>query len=110
MTISLKPGVSLADLTPQIVLAIVIIAGVCHDFGIPCVITSVNDGVHSANSWHYKGRAVDIRTKYPVLNGREQEFAGMVKDRLGAQFDVVMEAVGEDNEHLHVEYDPKVTV
>lgn len=104
---ALKAGVRLTDLCSQMVLADSIIKEVFRNFGVPCVITSANDSKHSATSWHYKGRALDYRTKYPGLDGREQELRDEVKEALGPDFDVVLEAVGTDNEHLHVEYDPK---
>lgn len=106
--ISLKQGVKLTDMTPQCVLAAMVVDQVLTSMGIPmCVLTSVNDGKHSPQSWHYHGRAVDVRTKYPELNGREMELRDKVAAALGPNFDVVMEAIGTDNEHLHVEYDPK---
>ena len=106
--IILKSSVRLAGLVPQMALAASVVDGVFQDFGVKhCVITSANDSRHSDRSWHYKGRALDFRTKYPELNGKENAFRDEVKSRLWADFDVVMEAVGTDNEHLHVEYDPK---
>jgi hypothetical protein len=108
MAVRLKQGVRLTDLCPQIVLAIFIVESILVSFGcLECVVTSLNDGKHSANSWHYKGRAVDFRTKFEILNGRETELRDRVREALGPDFDVVMEGVGTDNEHLHVEYDPK---
>ena len=76
-------------------------------FGVPLVVTSVNDGKHSDASWHYKGRAFDARTKYEELNGRETELRDALKEALRDDFDVVMEAIGTDNEHLHTEYQPR---
>lgn len=104
---TLKPGVRLADLAPQMVLAAFVIDGCFSRRGVECVITSANDSKHSAASWHYKGRALDFRTKFDALNGHEQALRDEVKAALGDDFDVVIEAVGADNEHLHVEYDPK---
>jgi hypothetical protein len=100
-------SVRLTDLCPQMVLAFIIVDGVLGSYGVPCVITSVNDGKHSVNSWHYKGRAGDVRSKYPQLDGKEQEARDKIKAALGRDFDVVIEAIGTDNEHFHVEYDPK---
>ena len=105
--ITLKHGVRLTDLCPQIVLATMIVDGLCTKYGVVCVITSANDSTHSAASWHYKGRALDFRTHYDVLNGREQAFRDEVKEALGAEFDVVLEAVGTPQEHLHIEWDQK---
>lgn len=104
----IKPGVHLTDLCPQMVLASYVVDGVYADFGIKeCWITSANDSKHSERSWHYKGRACDYRTHQQELNGREQALRDEVKRRLTNEYDVVLEAVGTDNEHLHVEYDPK---
>lgn len=103
----LKRGVKLHKLSPQMALATQVVASVFADFGVPCVMTSANDSQHSPNSKHYEGNAGDYRTKYQELNGKEWALAAEVKDRLGPDFDVVMEAIGTDNEHLHVEYDPK---
>jgi len=106
--ISLKVDVKLTDLCSQIVLALIVVDSVLSYFGITrCVVTSVNDGKHSDASWHYKGRAIDIRTKYPQLDGREIELRDKVRECLGSNFDVVIEDVSKENEHLHIEYDPK---
>lgn len=99
----LKPGVRLTDLCPQMVLAACVIDEIYRD--VECIITSANDSKHGANSWHYKGRALDFRTK--TYAGDKQALRDEIKSALGQDFDVVLEALGEDNEHLHVEYDPK---
>ena len=100
--IRFKPGVRLELLTPQMVFAAVVVDGVYrkHDI-VDCVVTSGSDGKHSAKSWHYKGRALDFRTRnVPELirNAVAQE----ISVSLGENYDVVLEAT-----HLHVEYDPK---
>lgn len=102
----LKAGVRLAELSPQIVLAAVAIHAIYQRRGVEFVITSANDSKHGAASWHYKGRAIDCRTKYPELNGHEQELCAEIREALGSEFDVVLEAIGTENEHIHVEYDP----
>lgn len=102
----LKYGVKLTDLSPQMVLAAMVVAAVCDQFNVPCCITSANDSRHSDRSLHYKGKALDFRTKYPELDGKEEIFKSAVASRLGIEFDVVLEGVGTDNEHLHVEFDP----
>lgn len=103
---SLKTGVRLTDLAPQIVLAYVIVKDIFASRFLPCVITSANDSRHGANSWHYKGRALDFRTKYAALNGHEAELLAEIREALGDEFDVVLESVGTENEHIHIEYDP----
>lgn len=103
----LKPGVKLAGLTPQMAMGAVVVSAVYQRFGVECVVTSANDSKHSERSHHYKGNALDFRTHQDALNGREHELRDEVHTALGGEFDVVIEAVGTPNEHLHVEYDPK---
>lgn len=66
------------------------------------VVTSCVDGVHHPGSLHYKGRAVDLRTR--DLNALTT--GAIVKDLkawLTSQgFDVVLE-----RDHIHIEFDPK---
>jgi len=111
----LKPGVRLKGLVPQMVLGARVVECVYEEFGAPCVLTSGNDSKHGEGSLHHcltgkytdgLCRALDFRTKYETLNGKEIALRDAVKAALGDDFDVVMEAVGTDNEHLHVEWDP----
>jgi hypothetical protein len=101
--IRLKQGVRLRDLSPQMALAAAIVASCYGDFD--CTITSANDSKHSARSYHYKGNALDFRTK--DYAGDKAALERRVREALGAEFDAILEALGQDNEHLHVEYDPK---
>ena len=103
----LKPTVKLTDLAPQLALAALIVDSIYRERGVECVITSANDSKHGANSWHYKGRALDFRCKQAELDGQEQSLRDEIKAALGDEFDVVLEAVGTENEHVHLEYDPK---
>jgi hypothetical protein len=103
----LKLGVKLTNLAPQMALAALVVARIFERRGLEAVITSANDSKHSAASWHYKGRALDFRTKFDSLNGMEESLREEIKDALGEEFDVVVEAIGTDNEHLHVEWDVK---
>ena len=95
----IKNGVDLRGLTPQMAIAYTI---ACRCYGqYDCVITSASDGKHGPNSLHYKGQALDLRTRH--LNGQGlQAVFHKLKDSLGPQFDVVMEAT-----HFHIEWDPK---
>lgn len=106
--IEIKVGVKLAGLTPQGALLISIVHGVYLKYGVPCVITSVCDGVHSRGSKHYIGCGVDFRTHNIREAGLDPwVVADDVRSALGANFDVILEAAGSPNEHLHVEWDPK---
>jgi hypothetical protein len=101
-----KATVKLTGLWSQMVLAATVVDSIyVADGTLECWITSANDSRHSERSWHYKGRALDFRTKNYV--GDKQELLARVKECLGPNYDVVLEAVNTENEHLHVEYDPK---
>ena len=95
----IKNGVDLRGLTPQMAIAYTI-ATKCYG-QYDCVITSASDGKHGPNSLHYKGCALDLRTRH--LNGQQlQAIYAKLKESLGDQFDVVME-----HDHFHIEHDPK---
>ena len=96
----LKPGVKLGGISPEMAVAAVVIESVIPG----AVITSALDGKHSTNSLHYKGRAFDVRSK--TISDKPSVLA-FLKAALGAEFDVILEGEGTDNEHLHVEWDPK---
>ena len=93
----LKNSVDLRGLSPQMALAYTI---ACKCYGqYDCVITSANDSKHGPNSLHYKGQALDLRTRH--LNGQGlQSVYHKLKESLGEQFDVVLEA-----DHIHIEFD-----
>ena len=105
MAMRLKAGVKLTDLAPQMVLAAVIVERIYDSYRCDCVITSANDSKHGKDSLHYRGRALDFRTKN--YTGDKQALRDEIKEALGADFDVILEDLGGDNEHIHVEYDPK---
>ena len=74
------------------------------------VITSANDGVHhgdgSNNSLHFSNLAWDTRTHH--LTGQEQlAMEQFLRQQLGNDWDIILEDVGTDNVHEHIEYDPK---
>ena len=95
----IKHGVDLRGLSPQMAIAYTI---ACRCYGqYDCVITSANDSKHGPNSLHYKGQALDLRTRH--LNGQGLQAVYLkLKESLGEQFDVVLES-----DHIHVEWDPK---
>jgi hypothetical protein len=64
------------------------------------VITSTYEGNHSVSSLHYQNRAFDIRL--PGIAAISNVALELLKKELGPDFDVILE-----EDHLHVEYDPK---
>ncbi len=100
----LKAGVRLDMLQPQIVLAAVIVNEIYAAHETECIITSCNDSVHKDDSLHYSGNAIDVRTKNVM--GDKNALRNEIASAVGADFDVILESLGENNEHLHIEYDP----
>ena len=105
MAMRLKAGVKLTDLAPQVVLAAFIVERIYDSYRCDCVVTSGNDSKHGANSLHYKGRALDFRTKN--YTGDKQALRDEIKEALGEEFDVLLEDPDGENQHIHVEYQPK---
>jgi len=102
----LKAGVSLRKLQPQMLIALQVVEEEFGKYSLDTVITSGSDGQHKEGSLHYAGLALDFRTK--AAAGIQKGLASMIKLRLDhVGFDVVLEDLGQDNEHLHVEFDPK---
>jgi hypothetical protein len=99
--LSLKPGVKIDKLQPQMVLALIVAHEVYRDLGAPCTVTAGNDGAHMAGSLHYAGLALDFRTRNLLADNKEL-VAARLRERLTADFDVVLEA-----DHVHIEYQPK---
>ena len=102
-----KVGVGIKELKPQIILAAILAERVYSKFGVSAmIVTSCNDGQHMTNSKHYTGNAVDLRTKTVGLARQLVEAIKVQLKPLG--YDVIFEDEHGDNEHLHIEYDPKV--
>jgi uncharacterized protein YcbK (DUF882 family) len=101
--IKIKSGVSLKLMTPQMAIAALVVAQVydAHQIN-ECVITSGSDGKHSKNSLHYKGLALDFRTRDIKTVIYRKLIAQEIRDALGSDFDVVVES-----DHIHVEFDVK---
>jgi hypothetical protein len=98
----IKAGVDLRGLQPQMSVAYTIAAIVFWEkAGESCWITSASDSKHGPNSLHYKGKALDLRTKHLRPEQVHPVYVAL-KDALGQQFDVVLES-----DHIHVEFDPK---
>lgn len=68
--------------------------------GRPAIITSTTDGKHMTHSLHYKGLAVDLRTRDLSLDVRKRYYSDL-NTALRMLCDVVFES-----DHIHVEYSP----
>lgn len=103
----LKETVKLNNLTPQIIIGLLVAKDVYDSHNIEFVITSANDSTHGANSLHYQGNAIDLRTKNIPSNLGAILISQEIRNKLTKDFDVMLESIGKENEHIHVEYDPK---
>jgi len=103
----IKPGVDLRNLAPQWAIGYPIVQQCFLSRGYSCVVTSGNDShADKPMSLHPSGRALDFRTRHiPMIDKLPIHRA--IKEALGEQWDVVLESVGQDREHLHAEFDPK---
>lgn len=90
-----------------LVAAITIIEPTFIEFGKPCVITSGTEKYkHSAErSAHYRGDALDFRTRFFNTDAEKHLFLDVLVDRLGKDFVVILEKT-----HLHIHWSPVYAV
>jgi len=103
----LGSGVSLYSLKAPALLALFVVE---QEFSaLPAaaetLVTSANDRVHMAGSYHYEGLAFDVRTQALAATVDKKALRDRIAARLGFEFDVILEDLGTPNEHLHAEYD-----
>ena len=98
--ISIKPGVDLSNISPQMAIAHSIVSDFYRDVGQSCRITSGRDGTHT-HVLHYVGQALD----YGIQGFTQGLLMSLLRDlqaALTSQYDVVCES-----DHIHVEFDPR---
>jgi len=96
-------NVSLNNLQPQIVLALIVASEVYNEHDVELVVTSANDSTHSGTSLHYSGSAVDLRTYSLVDRGIDPRgVRDSISSKLNVDFDVILES-----DHIHLEYQPR---
>ena len=100
--LSIKPGVDVAGISNEMVLATQICHSIYAEYQIPCVLTEAKSrGGHKRGSLHYVGQAVDIRTRNVPVEKRP-DITVALQEALGEQYDVILE-----KDHIHVEFQPK---
>ena len=100
----IKPGVKITGLRPEMLIALQCADRIWDKLGQELVITSGIEGKHAANSDHYKGLAVDLRTRYFTLPEQQVAYDSL-KESLGEDFAVIIEST-----HMHVAYRPRYLV
>ncbi len=96
-----KNNVRLGGIKPEILLAAMICKPIVESYGVPFVITSLLEGTHGAKSLHYRGLAMDFRTREIPAITKKRDCRDRCALALGSEFDVVLE-----KDHMHVEFDP----
>ena len=93
--------VSLRGIRPETVIGMIIVSEAYKKYDARCQFTSITDGQHSVASLHYVGFAFDCRT-ISIDPDKVQKIVLECKRALNSEWDVVLE-----DDHLHVEYQPK---
>lgn len=104
--IIVKEGVVFKRLTPEMLHVMDVVESVFEGFKIDPVITSAADGKHRVGSLHGYDQALDWRSKNLPSDSAKQEVLRELREILGSDYDVILEALGRPNEHYHIEYDP----
>ena len=99
----IKSGVKLTALAPQLLVGLMALHEEYDKLNVEVVITSGTDGRHSVGSKHYRGDALDIRTRnLPDPQTTAPQIVHRLRGQLGPDFDILFET-----DHIHMEYDPK---
>lgn len=108
MSLLLKPGARLHGLCPQMALAAAVVAGVLAEAGYDAIVTSGSDSTHAERSGHYRGHALDFRSRHVGSDTEKRALGREIKARLGSEdFTFILEGLGSDNEHWHCQWWPK---
>lgn len=101
--IRIKPGVRWEGLRPEAVLGIVLADQVYAGQGVREMwVTSITEGRHRPDSFHYRGLAFDLRI-HNVPQALRGPLVSRLREVLGDdEWDVILEP-----DHVHCEYDPK---
>jgi hypothetical protein len=105
----IKNGVRIYGIQPEMVLVDNVVQDIFRRHSIRCIRTSALDGTHGRYSLHPIGFAEDYRTRHIMGRGRMATI-GMIVDDLKDALpccDIVFEYPDEEQEHIHVEFDPK---
>lgn len=104
-SIQVKTGAIFKEINKFMLEALMGVDHCCKKYNRSYVITSVNDGHHSDNSYHYKNLALDIRLK-DLPKSHWYVLRDTLKAALGKYFDLIIESENDpDNVHLHIEAD-----
>lgn len=101
----IKHTVKLFGIQPEMVMIHIEVRGVFLNLGYECVFTSGLDSHEGRVSFHNIGFALDYRTKHMPEWAKIQLIDEL--KRAIPMCDFGIHSPGTDDEHLHVEFDPK---
>lgn len=99
-----KNGASIEGCRREIVIAAIGIEVFFDNQGVKMVVTSgTGEEHHAVNSDHYKGDALDLRSKTVP---DKQKLMAAVRRKVGKAFYIILESEGKPWEHFHFGYRP----
>lgn len=103
MKIEFKDGVPYKNLSPFVYEAIFEVAKIFTKYNKTLVITSTTDGQHIETSFHYEGRAFDIRT-HRIPKTLIRKYADEIRETLIKKVSKCFQVIIEET-HIHIEFD-----
>lgn len=103
---SIKSDVKIYGIKPEMVLVDSIVQSIFNEHGLDCVRTSIVGKEHKSYSLHPPGYASDYRSKHIKTLSLKHQILDELKKALPC-CDIVLEHIGKDQEHYHIEFDPK---
>lgn len=104
--LTIKEGVRLYGTRPEMVLVNIVVASVFNKYGYECVITSGVGKIHGDKSLHPVGLADDYRSKHIKTLDEKVAILNDLNNCLPC-CDILLEYLNQEQEHLHIEFDPK---
>ena len=104
-----KDGVKLNGIKPEAAIAMLCTFDVFELYQVDCLISSVCEGKHSRTSLHYVGYAFDISMDNVLDSQIANTLIFNIKQRLTDEYDVILEWTDSDNDHIHIEFQPKLS-
>ena len=102
----IKQGVKVQGLKEESLYALDQVTEVFTSYNYDCIMTAGRDKGHGNHSHHYKGHAVDIRSKH-LPDDLKLEVLEAMRETLGLEYQCFFEGEGKSWEHFHIEYDPR---
>lgn len=103
----IKASASIQGLKAELLLGLIVVCSVFDKYKVELIVTEVTGGQHKHESLHYVGLAADIRSKHIDSDALKDVLLAECREALGRDFDMILESLGKEQEHYHLEFDPK---